>query len=317
MTKADTTVPDDIDIKVVGLPVELAEEVNEVLHSMLDRISQAIDLLSLDGVTFARDYQQALLDLPRGYATDFKLTPSNDHGVGIAMSPSVVRGDQLKTHIVLNAETLLAMLSGGRRDLFINTVAHECAHVELNFLFDKAFPGFLLRMKADPLEHFRIDTMLACWNEFGACWRSACFGPSEQLAYEDAFLPALEQTRSKADAAIVEFRIDSDARKMLSEVLGLYGGLLKYSAYHLGNLYGHGIDWRTVPSTADPLQDHWFLPYFERLDNTCKAIAANFGNWTGSGPFDALRDLAEEVVGDGGIYFTRQEDNQIRFNIAW
>lgn len=314
---ADTKVSEDVNIKVVGLPVELAGEINITLRSLLDVIGQTIDLSGLDGVTFASDYLHALLDLDRGYATDFKLTPSNDHGVGIAMSPSVVRGDQLKTHIVLNAEMLLAMLSGGRRDLFINTIAHECAHVELNFLFDKAFPGFLLQMKADPLEHFRIDAMLACWNEFGACWRSACFGPSEQLAYEDAFLPALEQTRSKADAAIMEFRVDSDARKMLSEVLGLYGGLLKYSAYHLGNLHGHGVDWRTVPTTADPLQDHWFRPYFERLDSTCKAIAANFGNWTGSCLFDDLRDLAEEVVGDGGVSFTRQEDDRIRFDIAW
>lgn len=317
MTDINTTVPDEIEIKVVGLPADLAGEMEETLRLLLDVIGSRIDLSGLDGVTFASDYHQALLDLNRGYATDFKLTPSDDHGVGVAMSPSVIRGNQLKTHIVLNAKTLLTMVLEKRHDLFRNTIAHECAHVELNRLFDIAFPGFLLRIKVDSLEHFRIETMLACWNEFGACWRSASIGPSGLLAYEDAFLPALEQTRTRANAAIMAYRVDNDAGTVLSKVLGLYSGLLKYSAYHLGNLHGLGVDWRTVPSTAEPLQDHWFLPYFERLDSTCKAIAANLGNWSGSDLFDALRDLAEEVVGDGGVFFTREADGRVRFDIVW
>lgn len=317
MTDMNTTVPDEVEIKVVGLPADLAGEIEETLRSLLDVIGARIDLSGLDGVTCARDYQQALLDLDRGYATDFKLAPSDDHGVGIAMSPSVMRGNQLKTHIVLNAGSLLAMVLEKRHDLFRNTIAHECAHVELNRLFDIAFPGFFPRMKVDPIENFRIETMLACWNEFGACWRSASIGPSGLLAYEEAFLPALEQTRTRANAAIMAYGVDNDAGTMLSKVLGLYSDLLKYAAYHLGNLHGLGVDWHTVPSTAEPLQDHWFRPYFERLDSTCKAISADLGNWTGSDSFDALRDLAEEVVGDGGLFFTREADGRVRFDIMW
>lgn len=305
----------NLEIKIIGVPDELVTEMQEVISSLVETISQKIDLTGLDGITFASDYRQALLDLNRGYDTDHKLTASNDHGVGIAMSPRVMRDDKLKTHIVIDAGMFFALLNAKRHDMAINTVAHECAHVELNHLYDVAFPGTLLRMKANALDHFRSDCMLACWDEFGACWRSASFGPSSILAYEAAFLPALEDTRPAANAAIMEYRTHGDIVLVMNKVCRLYGKLLKYSAYHLGNLHGHGIDWRTVSTTVDALQDHWFLPFFERLDSCCKAIAADLDNWHNNILFDALGDIAEDLVADGGMNFVRHEDDQISLDI--
>jgi hypothetical protein len=115
----------------------------------------------------------------------------------------------------------------------------------------------------------------------------------------------------------MEYRTHGDIQTVLSEVCGLYHNLLKYSAYHLGNLHGHGVDWRNVPTTADPLKDHWFLPFFERLDEACKVIATDLGNWTNSAPFDALRKIAEDLVADGGIYLKRHEDDRISLDIPW
>lgn len=307
-----------IEINVIGVPAEMAQEMQELLNSMVEIIGKSIDLSGLDGITFAHDYRQALLELDRGYETGYKLTPSNDHGVGIAMSPSVIRDNQLKTHVVINAEMFFALLSAKRSDMAVNTIAHEFAHVELTHLYDKAFPGTLLQMRyGNSLDSFRTDCMLACWDEFGACWRSATFGPTVPLAYEQAFLPALERTRSEANSAIIEYRSHADIGIVINKVCGLYGRLLKYSAYHLGNLHGHGIDWRTIPTTANALQDHWFQPFFERLDDACKRIAENYGNWNSSAPFDALRDLAQDVVTDGGMHFERHENDRISLNIPF
>jgi hypothetical protein len=315
MKEPCTSVPKNLEIIMIGIPAELEKEVQEFLGSLLDTVGQKMDLTGLDGVTFASDYHQALLDLNRGYDTDYKLTPSNGHGIGIAMSPSVIRDDKLKTHIVISAQTFLSMIADKRGNIAVNTVAHECAHVELNHLYDEAFPGTLLRTKLNVLDHFRTDCMLACWNEFGACWRSATFGPTEQLFYEAAFLAALEETRPAANAAIMEYRSHHDIGIVMHKVCDLYGNLLKYSAYHLGNLQGHGIDWRSVPTTADALQGHWFILFFERLDRACKAIAAELGNWTNSALFDALRDIAEDLVADGGMHFGRHEDDRISLDI--
>ena len=315
MKESCNSIPQKLDIQVVGLSLELEVEVHQLLEQILDTVGQELDLVGLDGITFANDYKQALLDLDRGYDTNFKLTPSNDHGVGIAMSPRVMRDNKLKTHVVICARTFFALLKAKCSAMAINTVAHECAHVELNHLYNIAFPGTLLRMKTNVLDQFRTDCMLACWDEFGACWRSAPFGPSSLLAYEAAFLPALEETRPAANAAIMEYRTHSDIGIVMNSVCRLYGNLLKYSAYHLGNFHGHGIDWRTVPTTADALQDHWFLPFFERLDRTCKSIAADFGKWENCTDFDALRDIAEDLVADGGMYFERHEDDRVSLDI--
>lgn len=315
MNKSHESKPKNFEIKVIGVASELEPQILELLSSLADTIGQKIDLTGLDGITFASDYEQALLDLDRGYDTDFKLQPSNDHGVGIAMSPCVIRDNVLKTHIVINAQAFFAMLQSKRSDSAVNTVAHECAHVELNHLYDLAFPDTLLRMKVNALDSFRTDCMLACWNEFGACWRSASFGPCSELAYEPAFLSALEGTRPAANSAIMEYRTHADIRVVISEVCGLYGSLLKYASYHLGNLHGLGIDWRTVSTTTAPLLDHWFLPFFERLDKACKEIASDLGRWANSRSFDELRDLAEDLVANGGMYFGRHEDDRISVDI--
>jgi hypothetical protein len=34
-------------------------------------------------------------------------------------------------------------------------------------------------------------------------------------------------------------------------------------------------------------------------------------DWTSSAPFDALRDIAEDLVADGGMHFERHEDDRI------
>ncbi len=104
MTEPCDSLPKDLEIKMVGLAQELEPTVQRLLGRILDTVSQKLNLVGLDGITFANDYHQALLDLDRGYITDYKLTPSNDHGIGVAMSPSVMRDNKLKTHIVISAK---------------------------------------------------------------------------------------------------------------------------------------------------------------------------------------------------------------------
>lgn len=317
MVLQSNTLPQHLNISLIGVGIELETSLQEMLHELLLYCGQIFNLTGLDGLTFATDYQQALLDLDRGYDTQFRLTPSNGYGVGVAMSPSVLRDGRLKSHIVVSAQAFLGALSHKRRATATNIVAHECAHVELNHLYDAVFPGVLLRSKANALDHFRLECMLTSWGEFGACWRSAPIGPTEFFEYEPPFLQALKETRDNANTAIREYRTHCDVGRVLDEVCRLYHDLMKYSAYHLGNLHGHGLDWRAVPTTADPLQDHWFFPFFERLDTACKTLAADYGNWADSQPFDALGDIAQDLIAIGGLNFGRHEDDRISVDIPF
>lgn len=309
------TLPEGVKIHLIGIEEQLEASLHDMLKAFLLYNGDFLNLAGLDGLTFAADYRQALLNLNRGYDTKFVLTPTEDYGVGIAMSPSVLREGVLKSHIVINAQAFLGALLENRKALAINMVAHECAHVELNHLYEAKFPGILLRRKVDIIDQLRIESVLTCWGEFGACWRSALIGPTELCEYELPFLEALANARSNANLAIREYRTHAKIERVINEACGFYHGLMKYSAYHLGNLHGHDHDWRNVQTTADSLKGHWFLPFFERLEAACKALAANYGAWLDSQPFDVLGDVAQDLVAAGGLRFERHEDGRVSLDI--
>ncbi|WP_298125232.1 hypothetical protein [Brevundimonas sp.] len=81
----------------------------DLVASYVRAISRRINLASLDGITIAGDYAQALLELDRGYETSHTLTPSEGLAIGVAMTPSVIRDGVVKSHLVLNAGIIAAL----------------------------------------------------------------------------------------------------------------------------------------------------------------------------------------------------------------
>ena len=57
----------------------------------------------------AYDYEQALLELDRGYPASIQLTPSKDRVIGVAMSPGVLRDGLYKRHLVFHARYVLPL----------------------------------------------------------------------------------------------------------------------------------------------------------------------------------------------------------------
>lgn len=106
-------------------------------------------------------------------------------------------------------------------------------------------------------------------------------------------------------------------RGILAEIYGEYGQLLKFAAYHIGNLDGHGIAPQDRPATAAALQGHWFAPYFELLHSRCRGAAENYGKWEDRKSFDLIGDLLEEVLAFGGIHFQYMSDGRLRIDIPF
>ena len=141
-----------------------AQQLVECAGGFTRELSRYIDLSNLDGLTLGGDYSKALAELDRGYESTIVLTPSNDAAIGIAMTPSVIRGGRLKSHIVLNA-ALAAGLLDAEHELFrlaLHTLAHESAHVEVTAAFEHCFPNVLLRSRrADLLRVNQDETRVA------------------------------------------------------------------------------------------------------------------------------------------------------------
>jgi hypothetical protein len=296
-----TSVPANLNVRVVG--IEDMSEFTTMLTPLFTNMGRTLDLSSLDGVTFAIDYPTALKELDRGYASSHTLTPSGGRVAGIAMTPTVIRDGQLKSHIVIDLNVFVGMLADGRGDRVVQLIAHECAHVEANAQFDRAFPNVLLRQQVNYRDGLRSQIFLACWDEYIACLRSAPFGEDPRADYERTFLEYLGVARDEADTSITEYRLHSDVSRVICEVSEVYSNVMKYAAYYLGNEVGQGRDWRKSETVSAALDCHWFLPFFERLETALDAIAQNRGEWQDRSAFEAIADLGEDLMEDGGMCF--------------
>jgi len=315
------TVPDDFSVSILGIDTEEhGREFAGLIAGYVRELSRYIDLAGLDGITVASDYRQALLDLDRGYATSFQLTPSEEFVVGVAMTPLVLRNDTLKSHIVLNANLALALEKPESEDsaVALHTLAHECAHVEISQRFEAAFSGVLLRKNhGNPHDRMRWQVILASWDEYAATWISAPFGHDPTAWYEDSFLVFLRETRPKADGFIKAYRLHGDHGRIMGEVYGAYGELLKLAAYHLGNMSGRDLSLDALPATKSALEGHWFAPYFHELAELCKRIVEDYGKWTDTKCFEAIGDLADKLVAEGGLRILRLDGDAVRIEVPF
>lgn len=317
------TAPDSFNVCARGFEdEERANRIGGAVGSAVRQLSCVFDLRRLDGVTVAYDYNQALLELDRGYATSHKLSPSDGLAIGVAMTPSVMRNGTLKCHIVLNAHVMAALESHDVEPenfrLALHVLAHECAHVEVTTKFDEAFPRQLLQQQyIDARMAFRWQVILACWDEYAVTRLSYYIGEVQTDNYEDTFLQHLGDVRQVANGFIRAYRMHGNLDQVFAEVLGAYGDLLKFAAYYLGDLKGHRIAVSERPRTVTALTGHWFGDFFTRLDVACENIAESYGAWTDQACFEVIGDLIEELVAFGGIRLTYTPAGQLYIDIPF
>lgn len=312
-TEPPPTAPENISVSLRGFDTEEhARTFGNLVATYIRALSRYIDMSALDGITIAADYTQALLELDRGYETNHKLTPSEGIAMGVAMTPAVIREGKVKSHILFNAGVLLP-LEDEKNEFFkqaLHTLAHECAHVEVTERFNAAFPGVLLQSKSPNLHaHCRWEIIKACWDEYAVTQICAPFGQRPTDGYEETFIAALDQTRPQANGCIRAYRLHGNLEQVIAEVYGVYGELMKFASYHLGNLTGLGLTLDDVPKTAAALSGHWFEPFFGKLKQAFGDIAAGYGEWTDRSAFEALGDVADEIVADGGMTISNHRDD--------
>lgn len=321
-TLPPSTAPDHFTIHARGaFPSEDdARRLATLVGQAVREFGRVFDLSSLDGVTVAEDYANALAELDRGYASSYTLTPSTGSTVGVAMTPSVLRDGVLKSHILFSANHAWGLLDANSPNyqFALHMIAHECAHVEITSKFESAIPGVLLRPRFGSIrDQAREDVMFGCWEEYAATNLSARYGEDPTQGYEDNLLLHMGTARQQANDAIKAYRIDGDLDKVYSAVCKAYGNLLKYAAYYLGNLDGHGLALSQRQSVESALSEHWFEPYFHRLDDACRDIAAQYGTWTDQSLFEVIGDILEDLVEEGGIQCTPRPDGGVYMNIPF
>lgn len=299
---------------------ESATALANIIANHVQIIGRAIDLRTLDGITVAYDYRQALAELDRGYETSYKLTPSTDIVEGVAMTPSVMHNNAIKSHIVFNALYMQA-LADETSDFYLHSVhivAHECAHVEITRAFDQAFPGTLLQQSyANPYDARRWDVILACWDEYAATRIAAGIGRDPTTDYETCFTEALQNARNLANEKIKAYRLHADHTQVLDEVHTIYGTLMKLACYHLGNMAGKGVTLAYLPNTRTALEGSWFAPHWAILEERCAAVWEMFGQWADKSCFERIGDIFDDVLESGGVFVTKTGRETARMDIPF
>lgn len=288
----------------------------EKLTDVVVNFGRRLDLSRLDGVTFATDYVRALRDLESGIGHAPELKPTEGLVLGVAMTSSVLRDGELKSHVVVNANFFFNLLLDDRAGRAIELLAHECAHVEDNAAFDRAFPHMVGHIHDNIRDATRWQILMSCRGEYAACMRSAGLGDDPEKEYEQTFLQHLSDARDQANGLIKAFRLHGGHQQIIKELSDVYGGLLKFASYYLGNMAGYGRSWRDCSAVFEALENHWFRPFFERLEQALAAIVKERDRWQDSSVFEALGDIVEDLIANGGMYFVPSKGHPGQYGIS-
>lgn len=318
-----TTAPTDLSASARGYArKEDAQQVGQVVLEAIRQLSRYIDLETLDGVTLAYDYTEALRELDRGTETTTDLEASQDWGQGVAMTPAVLRDGALKSHMLFNAGVLEGFVADPESDAWqesFHILAHECAHVEINAIQDRQFPGMILRHRVEGLYNtLRQEVIEASWSEYAACRISAPIGASPLANYQEVFLVVIAEAWPNVREAILRYRHDADLDQLLIEAQRNIGSIVKYASYLIGTL--DGLDMSVEDDRLDlrdALEGHWVAPFFFRLREAHRALWERYGAWETPDEFNVIADIWLEMMADRGLELTPMEDADMYVNVPF
>jgi len=319
--ESTSTAPPSFSIQARGFAeAEIATRLATLVGEIIRALGKHIGLQTLDGVTVAFDYDQALLELDRGYDSSHQLRATKSHVYGVAMTPSVIREGKLKSHILVRAPVLLPLLDDADEEgirTAIHVLAHECGHVEVTQQFDRCFPNVILQRQLPLLDTLRWDTIFAVWDEYAVTWISAPFGTDPTDGYNQTLLADLQTLDGRNNELIRAYRIHGNVEQVLSEIYRNCGNLLKFGGYCIGNLRGRDAHWRERDDLTSVIVGHWFEPFFQSLSEACSGLADMYGEWTDMDAFLSISSVLDALVCRAGLNVTAQPDGSAYVDIPF
>lgn len=322
MEQPEPSAPENIQVTLMGFSDSgQANYCGECIAATVRAISRYINLTRLDGITVAYDYPKALAELDRGYKAKRLLTRSADERiVGVAMAPAVLRNGVVKAHLVFEASAIMPVLDQDHQDFrqAMYIIAHECAHVEELHWRDDRFPGTILQAEISDPELVLLEPISeSLWSEYAACRLSAIFGGGQAVQYEECLMGALDAAREEANQAICDYRFHFDISRVLLEAGRPLCEPLRMAAYLVGHLDGRGDGWEAAPAARDRVAASEYATLIERMTAALRQIWSNIDSWESEAVFDPLRDIAREVLAQGGLMLSWLPDGKLYVDIPF
>lgn len=289
------------------------------LAEAMHRISGAIDLERLDGITVSFDYDAALTSLDRGFNSTQPLKgTSSDLLLGVAMTPTVLRDGLVKAHMLFHAPFITPLVGNDQklqRQAFCLLV-HESGHVEGIKHLDMAFPGRILRpVKVN--NPFLFQAAESIWLEYCACRISAVLAEEQTVIYETSLVSVLEVANERAKAAIRQYRLHHDLAKVMEEAGHYICQPLKIGAYLFGHLDGLSLDLNAVPAAGSAIRETQYERCMRDMHDALRGLWSRLGQWTDAAEFNVLEHIASQTMAERGMIFKNLDDGSTYLDIPF
>ncbi|QRY68844.1 hypothetical protein JVX98_11400 [Ensifer sp. PDNC004] len=134
-----------------------AQEVATALIALIDEYGLGQACLTIDGFTFAHDYQEAIKTVERGFQTSGPIqTIASPLATGVAMPITVLRDNRPQTRFVIRGFVAegLASSDDEYRRMSAEVIRDLLAGASLDFLVRTRFSSWMLRPIETPIESF-------------------------------------------------------------------------------------------------------------------------------------------------------------------
>lgn len=297
---------------------ETAEKIAAVLEGIVRELGPVMDLDRLDGFTFAQDYEAALRELDRGFKTGAPLSATKEeYGVGVAMTPIIVRDGVVKSRVVGRMWIASGLISENEdtQQLALHTIVHQLSHVACNQVLDESLPGFFLSKIEDEYEGFLYPCIASAWTGYFAARASAVFNPPSGTAYRELALSALKRAEEGIPAARLSYRYDGDLSRLLGVVVPCLTALLN----HLGLLLGHYDGIRQSPFEDQQFESALELgglrAWIDLFQSDLALVWDRRGQWNSVDEILALNRHAERLFWQYGLFPWKTPEGRVRIEV--
>lgn len=330
MSEAVSTLKPNFKIELKGfIDPSITKQSAAFFTEILLELSTLTDLTGLEGVTFAINDEEYLKKLK---SFDERLAPSNDEGVGVAMTISSIGGDFSKNYIVLNCTYLelehimveyAHLTSEEKKSEVINKFAHilfhEMCHVNNNIMLFNKFNRFSITTEFEnKLQAMKHSISRVTWDEFAVCAEANQIGLNQTESYEGILFDVLSKFKERLEYIYKDYMIRASTQDnsvysdLFNNTYLLVYNLFKYAAYYFGDIFT-----KDENEISQKLLKHEFGNYLLRLNNILSDIDQKLSkDIAQEEDFYKVGDLAEEFISYLGLIVYPIEDNGMFVNLS-
>jgi hypothetical protein len=218
----------------------IAAALSQIIGGVAREVGRVMPLADLDGITFAQNYEQALMTLDRGDpALGVDTTRPRPYGLPVAKCVRVIRDGQLKEHIVFDALMAGGLLDDTEdlHDDAIHLLVNMLAQVAHTSLFEKRLEETPIALLGGTLGALH-PAVASTPGMYYAARESAFALPGAGKRYRTLVLDSFQAARDAIFSAKARCVGSHDVDQLLAMACPAIASVLEHAAQWLGHRDG-------------------------------------------------------------------------------